>query len=399
MSGSSTFASNRRGGNQPLSRWEGRLGLPEGFSERTGGEESDLYEKAVHWLAEVRPPRQNFWPALSLALISQAEAVLSGLQQDSLADVFQTVAVEQSSARRVRNTLNFEVGGKTITLRPRFNDAADVIRVDMRRDHPSSAPHATQAWPDYSDLISMIYAMSPSSRSRLADYVWHAGVLEASERQWANQAERIVRPFEKTLADFDTSNARPGGALFQSLVFGYFHADSPNLTLESHSVNTGSSRADMPGDVAGFRGGEVELAVEVKDFALTDDRVEQVLVDFLEDLAHAPNATAVVVADEVDQASHDRLATSNVIALSRDELRERVITWDLPKQQEALRGALYYLNRIQKNAGLAARLTTFLTAHDIASGVIDQPIIKPDQSNGSAADSTGTVSDDSAGSA
>jgi hypothetical protein len=200
--------------------------------------------------------------------------------------------------------------------------------------------------------------------------------LEADERKWAAKAERIVRPFEKVLADFDTTNATPGGALFQSLVYGYFTADSPGLTLESHAVNVGSGRVDMPGDVAGFRGNEVELAVEVKDYPITIATVESVLVDFLEDLVEAPNTTAVVVADTVDDASRRRLAESNVIAISREELRSRASTWDLPKQQDALRGAVYYLSRIQKKTSLVDRLVGFLTDTGIDTGILDQPTIR-----------------------
>lgn len=125
----------------------------------------------------------------------------------------------------------------------------------------------------------------------------------------------------------------------------------------------------MPGDVAGFRGAEVELVVEVKDQALTEDNIASILSDFLEDIAQAPNATAVVVADTIDEMSHLELRKRNVIALSRSELTERTITWDLPKQQEALRGALYYLHRIQKKARLAHRLEEFLETNQIERGI------------------------------
>lgn len=370
---------SQRGGNQPLSNFEEALDLPSGFTERQGGESDDSFAQAVTWMETLRPPKQNFWPALALAFIAQCEDALALAGQMHENDPFGSFPIEEGSDGKVRNTLNFQVGGKKVTLRPRFNRAAEVIRVSMRRDHPSAAAHATQAWPGYRKLVELIFQMSPAARTRFAEYIWHEGVLDVPERRWAKQAERIVRPFEKVLTDFDTRGATPGGALFQGLAFGFFTADSPNLTLESHQVNTGSSRADMPGDVAGFRGGEVELAIEVKDFAITEHDVEIVLVDFLEDLVDAPNATAVVVADSVDEASRNRLARSNVIALSRMDLRQRVVTWDLPKQQEALRGALYYLGRIQKKSQLMDKLVDFLHEHDIASGVVDQPVIKDDE--------------------
>lgn len=376
MSESQPAVATPRGGSQPLADFEDALGLPEGFTKRTGGDEDEYLIQAIAWMGTSRPPRQNFWPALCLAFVSQCEETLSLAGLSSDADPFTTFPIESRAQGGVVNTLNFTVGEHKATLRPRFNQAAQAIRVDMRRDHPSAPAHATQAWPGYRVLVDLIFRMSPAARTRFAEHIWNSGVIQAPERLWATQAVRIVRPFEKVLADFDTHGALPGGALFQSLVFGFFTADSPNLTLESHQVNTGSSRVDMPGDVAGFRGGEVELAVEVKDFPITEDTVESVLVDFLEDLVEAPNTTAVVVAESVDDASRERLASSNVIALSRQDLRDRVVTWDLPKQQDALRGAIYYLSRIQKKTLLVDRLVDFLSEHEVATGIIDQPIIK-----------------------
>lgn len=367
-----------RGGMQPLSNFEAALGLPANFVDREGGSDDENFLEAVRWLANDKAPNQNFWPALCLAYIVQAEKALAKAEKQSVVDPFVDFNRQERSSRgRAVNTLNFIVEGKKFPSRPAYNDAAEVIRVKMRREHPSAAPHATQSWRDYRSLIKLIYRMSPAARTRFAEHIWEHGVLNAPELEWgARDAKRVVRPFEYVLAKFDTTQTKRGGALFQALAYGYFSADSPNLTLESHSVNTGSSRAAMPGDVAGFRGGEVELAVEVKDFPLTSENVEGVLADFLQDYAKAPNATAVVAAAEVDPSAADRLAKSNVIALSRQEMRNRVMIWDLPKQQEALRGALYYLRRIQKTKSLYERLETFLEAEGISSGILDQPAIE-----------------------
>lgn len=384
MSEPASARTSLRGGNQSLSTFAGQLDLPEDFCTRVGDEKDQYLAEAIEWMQTQRPPKQNFWPALCLAFVAQAETALAEAGQDTDDDPFVNFPIELSAAGRPVNTLNFTVNGTKVPLRPRFNYAADVIRVDMRRDHPSAPAHATQAWPAYRPLVEMIFSMTPAARTIFAKYIWATGVVAADERKWASKAERIVRPFEKVLADFDTSNATPGGALFQSLIYGYFTADSPGLTLESHPVNVGSGRVDMPGDVAGFRGNEVELAVEVKDYAITIDTVESVLVDFLEDLVETPNATAVVVADDVDDGARERLVESNVIALSRDELRERVVTWDLPKQQEALRGAVYFLSRIQKKTQLVDKLVGFLTEEGIDTGILDQPTLTGDEADGNA---------------
>lgn len=367
-----------RGGNQPLSTFLLSLGLPGDFTDREGGEDDPALVEAIRWLRDERPRKQNHWPALCLAMVAQAEEALADSGQDRVDEVFDEFQLEAGTPKKPVNTMNLIVDGKTHTLRPKYNAAMDVIRVEMRRDHPSNAAHATQSWRAYEDLVRLIYRMSPEGRRLFAEHVWQQGVLDVPERKFASKAERIVRPFELVLDQFPTQGANPGGALFQGLVYGYFRADSPNLTLESHSVNTGSARADMIGDVAGFRGDEVELAVEVKDHEISSANADSVLTDFLEDLVHAPNATAVVAAAEVDDEARKHLAEFNVIALSRDDLRERVITWDLPKQQEAIRGALYYLSRIQKNTALGERLTRFLVEQGIGAGIVDQPTVRPD---------------------
>lgn len=380
---------SRRGGRQPLSTFVTALGLPDDFVGRSGGKDDPVLLEALGWMRNCRPTKQNHWPALTLAFVSQAEEVLANVGRDQTDDVFEDFELETGTSNKPVNTMNIVVGSSTHTLRGKYNNALSVIRVEMRRDHPSNAAHATQSWRAYKDLVRLIYRMSPSGRLAFAEYVWREGVLNADERRFAAQAERIVRPFELVLQEFQTQGATPGGALFQGLVYGYFRADSPNLTLESHSVNTASGRADMIGDVAGFRGNEVELTVEVKDYAITMENVESVLTDFLEDVVKAPNATAVVAAAEVEDDARLHLAQVNVVALSREDLRQRVIIWDLPKQQEAIRGALYFLARIQKKTTLVKRLFAFLDDKKIQSGIVDFMNPESDEANSVSATSTG----------
>jgi hypothetical protein len=333
-------------------------------------------DSAVDFLRHKRPPHQNHWPALALALIAQAESLLSQAGKESIGNIFTTYPpVQAAPGGAAVNTFNIRVGNSEFKLRPAYNKALDVIRVEMRRQHPSNPAHATQSWPAYRPLIADIYRADPGERLALAEYIWETGVLAAEERRMAQAATRIVRPYEFVLQGFPTQGATPGGALFQALVFGYFRADSPGLTLESHSVNTGSSRADMIGDVAGYRGGEVELAVEVKDLDVAVGDVEALLGEFLEDLVDAPNATAVVTCQSITDEARTQLRERNVVGLSRQDLLDRVITWDLPKQQEAIRGAAYFLSRIQKNPRLLQRLTSFISDHQLNAGLVGEEAI------------------------
>lgn len=334
----------KRGGQQPLANFIDSLGLPAGFDARPEVSGSVKVEAAIAWMETQRPRNQNYWPALVLALIAQSEALLAAEGVDSLPDVFASNPRQESSGTRVVNTLNFSrAGGPPITLRPLYNDAQRVIQVNMLREHPIMPGHATQAWPAYRDLITLIYTMTPSERKTFAEYVWKTGVLDSPELVLAAKRERVVRPFEFVLLHMPTTGIDRrirGGAMLQGITYGYFRADSPNLILETHKVNVASSRTQLIGDVVGYRGGEVELAAEVKDLDITDAAA---VADFIEDIANAPNATAVVVCQSITDEAREEIESRNITVLTVGDLARTVSVWDLPKQQEGLRGVDYFL--------------------------------------------------------
>lgn len=121
----------------------------------------------------------------------------------------------------------------------------------------------------------------------------------------------------------------------------------------------------MLGDVDGFRGAEVELAVEVKDIDLDATNWEDHLGAFLSDIDAAPNATAVVIARSIDDDVVAALEEIGVVPLDKPTMRRTVEVWDLTKQEEAVRGFEYYLGRIQKAQSLVDDLRTFLGDNDI----------------------------------
>lgn len=359
---------SRRGGQQPLSTFIGALRLPEDFAARPEVSGSAEVAAAVEWLNTSRPRRQNFWPALVLAFIAQAEALLAADGVDRLPDVFASHPPQESQDGRVVNTLNFTRGhGDPIALRSVYNAALHVIRYHMLREHPKNEAHATQSWRDYRELVTLIHAMRPDERKTLAEWVWKSGVLDRQELVLARKRERVVRPFEFVLLHMPTTAIKglPGGAMLQAVTYGYFRADSPNLILETHSVNTGSSRAGRLGDVDGYRGGEIELAAEVKDLEIQDAAA---VADFVEDIAEAPNATAVVVCQGVTDEARAEIEARNITVLTVSDLTRTVSVWDLPKQQEGLRGVDYYLGRIQRSGAGQTFFREWLREHGLDAG-------------------------------
>ena len=336
------------GGHQTVDRFGSELGLPSNFFSRPTVE-SGLCQDAQFWIENSRPARQNFWPALVLALVAQAESGLALLgNKDSLDDVFAELEVEESSGGRTVNTLNFVIGDEFVRLRGAYNQALDLIRVRMRRyGHPMNPGHATQAWRDYRPLIEIIWRMLPGGRRCLVEWVWEHGVLALDETETAAAVARPVRPLEQVLANMPTASNRPG-SIWQGICFGYLGADSPNLQLESAKAQTGSRRSGLTGDVDGFIGERVALTAECKDLHL-DEEWRNELGDFVNSVAQIPGVTAVVMCSSATPEAIDGIRDAGIVPLTRETMMQTASVWDDTKQWTALRGLFYYLHRVQKD--------------------------------------------------
>ena len=345
-----------RGGDQPLSSFEEALGLKKGFSMSASGIDPRKRhaDAAIAWLKAKRPPRQSAWPALCLALVAQTSEALRLLEleyhENILAHRARLVAGRQ---------LVLRVEKTDIPTRRYYNFAEQVIRVEMNRDHPSMPGHATAGWEAYSELIRHLGSCSSAGRASVAVWIWTNGVLSLTERLVPTQRTRRPRPFYEIVKDLDTASGQTGGALYQAMVYAYFVADSPTLTVVSHPVNTGSSRAGVIGDVDGFLGEEIVLAAEAKDKDLTIDD-EDDLVAFKEDVGPHPDIDAVIFARTFDAKLHEILKRADIRTMSRQEMLVSVSLWDVPKQENAVRAMRFFLAHIQKSQKLLDRLVFFL---------------------------------------
>lgn len=324
---------------------------------------------AIDFLENHRPPQQNYWPALTLALLAQAEELLAALGVSSLNDVFATVDIElEAAGGGARNTLNFvRPDGTQSKLRPAYGRTVAVIRSEMRRfAHPYSPGSQTGAWRSYRPFIEAIFGATPEERSTIARWVWEYGVLPIPETvpAGAGAGDRRERPFAYVLRHMPTAS-RPGGAIFQAEAYAYLRADAPNVILEAHAVNVASRRARLVGDVAGFRGDAIELAAEVKDLHISEDNLDEQLGDFLVEIAEVPDATAIVFAAGFTDEAREALAAQNVIPLDREQMAATAAVWDLPKQTEAMGALCYFLARIQNRPQLVRGVRNFCAAHDL----------------------------------
>lgn len=358
------------GGDQPVSKFAAELGLPPGFFDRPGGT-GLLLDQATDWLRDGRPQRQNHWPALTLALVAQAEEGLERLGAKSLNDALDTLEREEADpSGQPVNTLNLKVPRRSdsddayVRLRGKYNLALSLILTRMRRNgHPSNPGHATQSWPSYRLLIGLVWAMAPVERRVLVEWVWENGVLPLDETVIVAAVGRPVGPFELVLREMPTASSRPGSK-WQGLCFGYLSADSPNLQLESSKAQTGSRRSGLLGDVNGFIGDRVALAAECKDLVLSDDWRDE-LNEFLAQVNGVPGTLALVMCADASEIARNEISSSGLVVLTREAMRQTAAVWDEQKQWAALQGFFYYLRRIQKHEGILAEARAWCLEHGI----------------------------------
>lgn len=359
-----------KGGDQPLSNFETQLLLPKGFTTRTMPKsDEDLHAvEAIKWITESLPPRVNYWPALTLAFVAQVETALNELGLETDENIASNERV-QSVREDGRGNAQLVLGvapNLTVSCRPYYNAAERVIRVEMRRQHPSAPGHATGRWREFSQVIQLLGKMSPGGRSKVAHHIWQVGVLPREQIIPSGGRPRRPRPFYRIVKELDTASGSHGGALFQAMVYAYFSAESPYLNVVSNAVNVGSSRAGALGDVDGYLGEEVVLAAEAKDKSLTIED-EHDLSTFIEDVSPYPDVDAVVFARSADDEVRSWLSDMGVRTVDRGEMAAAVSLWDIPKQETAVNAMRFYLRHIQKQPALLRRVIGFL-AEDESDG-------------------------------
>jgi len=319
-------------------------------------------------LDEERAQGRTYALGLWMAFIGLSESTLSSTGRSSMKNPFRTYPPESTGARGGRvNTLTIRVAGKLIRLRPRVGAFAKVAWKLNRTTYPSSPAHATGRWQDYQGEIETVFALTPSERRTIAQGIWDR-LLGMPEAAALDQSQRTVRPFRLTLEKFQGTKGDPRGAMLQGMIYGYLSADAPDVRLESGKVGAGSSRTGAVGDIDGRSGTTVALTVEVKDIDIVDANFDDQLAGFLRNRVRAPDATAIVVARSFSAGATKRLMLQEVEVLDRETLLRTVRLWDLRKQRLAMRGFMYYLDRIQRHPPMVQRLQNFIADNGLDIG-------------------------------
>jgi hypothetical protein len=201
--------------------------------------------------------------------------------------------------------------------------------------------------------------MDPSERKALAEGLW-AEVLRLPRPAYRTADEARSRSFTIILSEFLAAPGEPAGVVLQALGFAYFNVELAHLTsVECDKVRTGGARRGNVGDIDGWSGSDLVIAIEVKDLDL-DDESEHEVGGFLANLVDWPDTTAIVLANSVSPGVVERLAAMNILTVTRQDLIQRTTLWDMERQEQALKSLEYYIIRVQAHEALSTRFLDFL---------------------------------------
>lgn len=314
---------------------------------------------------------------LHVAFVGLAEALACELGRESLPDhdAFDNTKKRADGARAV-DTLTIllpRADGRReaqFGIRRWVNHTIEVFKGPRlrRTGYPSAPMQTTKRWADWTKTLDVILGMTRGERRALAEALYQE-VLSLPKQTIRVVPRRVTDPFVQVIQDFPRTKqaGERGGAALQGLAYGFVCADAPELTPQSAKVLTGARRAGLVGDVDGYNGPFLQLAVEVKD---KDLHYFGELVDFLSNVSEHPDATAFVICASVADKVRRECAKYAISVLTIAEMADQVRLWTAGKQTRAVRETLAYYERIERSPALSNRFTQFLKERriDIAVG-------------------------------
>ena len=269
-----------------------------------------------------------------------------------------------AAGRRANTLIVDRGGGQTLSIRPFYNRAERYFRAEQKRfDYPSCAPHATQAWSDYTHWLDALVTFRAEDLSALRERICEF-VLEQLESHEFDPGSIEVEPpaFRLLLEGFDLTQhiGERTGAAFQGIVFGYLRADDPYLQMEIEKVRTGSKRLHRVGDIDGWEGVRLAMSVEVKQYVLSADDIANIEAFANETGRRA--ALGIVVALGFEEGVREQLDELGVRSLDLFDMRRAVALWHPMKQRAAISSLVYYVHHVEKSAALAKRIEGFLAS-------------------------------------
>lgn len=272
-----------------------------------------------------------------------------------------------TAAGKRANTLIVERSdGSTLSIRPFYNAIERFYLSEKHRhDFPSCAPHATQAWNDYTEWLDTLVRLEEDELVDLRERAVQHVLDELPDRSFDPATLDITPPTFRLLLegfDFKAPTGEPSGGAFQGAVFGFMRAENPHLQVEIDKVRTGSRRRERVGDIDAWDGDRLAITAEVKYRTLDVDAVPD-LSSFI-NAVRTRRAIGLVVGLDISDDAKEAFLTEGVKPLTLEELIQIVEMWDPAKQRIAVKSMVYYADHVEKNSVLTDRLNEFLSDLD-----------------------------------
>lgn len=186
------------------------------------------------------------------------------------ARLFATYPRTRSETKNV-NTLTFTIrhAGKIgkVGIRTIEEKVCDLFVAADRSGYPSAYVYNTGMWHHYTDLLVDCFRLSESGRFQFCRELISFGLQHLSKNTYFGLTRIRPRLFEAIIKEYPRASSMEenAGTIFQAIAYGYINADRPHLSLIVDKSRTGSARQRRFGDVDGYFGLALEVAIEVKD--------------------------------------------------------------------------------------------------------------------------------------
>jgi hypothetical protein len=209
------------------------------------------------------------------------------------------------------------------------------------------------------------FRLSESGRLLVCQRLITFGLGRLAKNVFFGRSRARPRLYEIIMSEFPRTGGgnENAGTIFQGLAYGYVHADRPHLSLIVDKSRTGSARQRRFGDIDGYFGLALEVAVEVKDEPVRGSTVESELGQFARDAARH-KVQGLVIATESDAEAKTWLLPFGVQIVDQAVIIDTVRFWDWRKQDAATHGLLHFLSHVEQKPEAVTRLLEFIREKD-----------------------------------
>lgn len=270
--------------------------------------------------------------------------------------------VIEKRGKKTANTLTLRYQDQEIGIRRFEQNVRGMFLQAQHFGYPSAYVYNTGQWRKFQSMLVACFSLSAAARFELCNALIDFGFSKFPKNEYVGRPNTRPRVFEQIVTEYPRkAENENSGLAWQAIAYGYACADRPHLRLATRRVRAaGSTRV---GDVDGFDGLDLELAIEVKDKSITAANYEKELGKFAAEV-EMRGAIGIAFVGSIDDEAREALQAQGVESFTADELEATIALWDYRKQDIAVRSTMEFLQHIEQNPKAVERLLSFFRERD-----------------------------------